>query len=123
MHGSWNIYVFTLVKRHIKLQAICEDCCSCGKSQLFRIFPNRCIIFVSIVHTKWRISQFFRKIIVSIPNFQSILQIKCLKCVISEENPNYSGFLYQMTVYFAFCLVNILIIWNVLYQIQVITPK
>ena len=72
---------------------------------------------------KWRISQFLGKIAPNVLSFQSILHIKCLSYVIFEENPEYSESLYQLTVYLAFCLDNILIFWNLLHQIQVITPK
>ena len=51
------------------------------------------------------------------------LQMKHLNCVIFEENPEYSGSSYQLTVYLVFCLANIPIFRNLLHQIQIITPK
>ena len=119
----WNIYVFTFVKPHIKLQEICKNCHSCGKSWLFWVFPNRCIRFFSIVHTKMANFPIFWKNRTEYAEFSEYSADKVLELCNFWENPDYLGFSYQMTVHFAFCLVNILIIWNLLYKIQVVTPR
>ena len=106
--GSRDIYFYTLVNPHIKLQIFCENLFMVhGKSQSFGVFPDKYVRFVSICTQNGEFPDFFGNIAQNVLSFRSILHIKCLNCVIFEENPKYLESSYHLTVYLAFCLANI----------------
>ena len=121
---AWILTIFTLVKPHIKLIEICKKCHAVVENPNYSEFSHsRFIRFVSIVHIKWWISWVFRKIVPSIPSFWSILQIKHLSCRFLRKIPIIQGHRVKRQWIVTLCLANIPIIWNLLYQIQIITPK